>query len=178
MSDATTTQRPTPTAPDNNSAQAKELTGISTAIANRIVDEYLGAEPRDWSGILLPRERQSSTAENARRAAAVRQTIPNTSPSLPLSAYAGTYGGAMYGDASVTLEDGRLVLRLLPNPDFVADLRHLQFDTFVIEWRRPWPWFGAGTAQFLLSPTGTVTELKLDVPNEDFWFTELELRRR
>jgi hypothetical protein len=78
----------------------------------------------------------------------------------------------------VTLEDGRLVLRLLPNPDFVADLRHLQFDTFVIEWRRAWPWFDAGTAQFLLSPTGGVTELKLDVPNEDFWFTELELRRR
>jgi CubicO group peptidase (beta-lactamase class C family) len=154
------------------------MTGISTAIANHIVDEYLGAEPRDWSGILLPRERQSSTAENARRAAAVRQTVPNTSPSLPLSAYAGTYGGAMYGDASVTLEGGRLVLRLLPNPDFVADLRHLQFDTFVIEWRRAWPWFGAGTAQFLLSPAGRVTELKLDVPNEDFWFTELELRRR
>jgi CubicO group peptidase (beta-lactamase class C family) len=154
------------------------MTGISTAIANQIVDAYLGAEPRDWSSILLPRERQSSTAENARRAAAVRQTVANTSPSLPLSAYAGTYGGAMYGDAAVTLEGGRLVLRLLPNPDFVADLRHLQFDTFVIEWRRAWPWFGAGTAQFLLSAAGMVTELKLDVPNEDFWFTELELRRR
>jgi CubicO group peptidase (beta-lactamase class C family) len=154
------------------------MTGISTAIANHIVDAWLGAEPRDWSGILLSRERLSSTAENARRAAAVRQTVPNTSPSLALSAYAGTYGGAMYGDAAVALEDGRLVLRLLPNPDLVADLRHLQFDTFVIEWRRAWPWFGAGTAQFLLSPAGMVTELKLDVPNEDFWFTELELRRR
>jgi CubicO group peptidase (beta-lactamase class C family) len=154
------------------------MTGISTAIANHIVDAYLGAEPKDWSGTLRTRERQASSAENERRAAAVRQTVPNTSPSLALSAYAGTYGGNVYGDASVSLEDGQLVLRLLPNPDLVADLRHLQFDTFVIEWRRPWPWFGAGTAQFLLSPAGSVTELKLDVPTEDVSFAELDLRRR
>jgi CubicO group peptidase (beta-lactamase class C family) len=154
------------------------MTGISTAIANRILDAYLGAEPRDWSTILLNRERQASAAEARRRAEVVRQTVPNTRPSLPLAAYAGTYSGPMYGDATVTEENGRLVLRLLPNAELVADLRHLQFDTFVIEWRRPWPWFGSGVAQFILSPAGAVTELRLDVPNEDLWFHELELRRR
>jgi CubicO group peptidase (beta-lactamase class C family) len=154
------------------------MTGISTAISNRIVDAYLGAEARDWSALLLERELRGSAREAERRAAVVRQSLPGTKPSLPLDAYAGTYGGAMYGDANVTLENGGLVLRLLPNPELVADLRHLQLDTFVIEWRRTWAWFESGVAQFVLDPAGKVVELKLDVPNQDLWFTELELKKR
>ena len=42
--------------------------------------------------------------------------------SLALAGYEGRYGGPMYGDATVSLEDGGLVLRVLPNPDLVADL--------------------------------------------------------
>jgi hypothetical protein len=39
-------------------------------------------------------------------------------------------------------------------------------------------WFGQGTATFLLDEFGTVTEMKLDVPNDDLWFHELEMKRR
>ena len=104
--------------------------------------------------------------------------MEGTHPSLELEGYAGRYGGPMYGDATVSLEDGRLVLRLLPNPDLVADLTHLHHDTFLIDWRNTFAWFGKGAATFLLDPYGTVTEVKLDVPNEDLWFHELELKRK
>ena len=83
----------------------------------------------------------------------------------------------MYGDATIALEDGGLVLRLLPNPDLVADLTHLHHDTFLIEWRNTFAWFGKGAATFLFDPYGAVTEIKLDVPNDDLWFDELELKR-
>ena len=63
-------------------------------------------------------------------------------------------------------------------PDLVADLTHWHHDTFLITWRKPFPWWGEGWAQFLMDNRGRVTELKLDVPNEDFWFHELELRKR
>jgi len=78
----------------------------------------------------------------------------------------------------VALEGGGLVLRLRPNPDLVADLTHRQRDSWTIEWRRPWPWFGKGVAQFVLGIDGTVAELRLNVPNQDFWFTELKLVKR
>jgi CubicO group peptidase (beta-lactamase class C family) len=154
------------------------MTGISTAIANHVLDAWLGGQTRDWSAVLLERERAAAAREAERRARAVRQVVAGTRPSLALAAYAGTYGGPMYGDATVAVEDGGLVLRLLPNAELVADLRHLQYDTFVLEWRRPWPWFGAGTAQFVLSPAGRPAELRLDVPNEDLWFHELQFLRR
>ena len=104
--------------------------------------------------------------------------MPNTKPSLPLSAYAGTYGGQMYGDAKVTEEQGRLVVRLLPSPAYVGDLEHWHFDTFRIKWREsvvyPYP---RGWVTFTLDPQGKVSEMKIDVPNPDFDFKELEFKR-
>jgi hypothetical protein len=64
-----------------------------------------------------------------------------------------------------------------PNPDLVADLTHWHHDTFQIHWRTASSWFGTGWAQFVSDHHGRMTELKLDVPNEDFWFHELKLRR-
>jgi hypothetical protein len=39
------------------------------------------------------------------------------------------------------------------------------------------PWFDEGMVQFLMDANGKATEMKIDVPNEDFWFTELEFKR-
>jgi CubicO group peptidase (beta-lactamase class C family) len=153
------------------------MTGVPVAIANHVLDAFLGAdEAVGWSAVLLAREREAIAREAGRRAEAVRQTLSGTTPSLALEAYARTYGSALYGDAHVSLENGRLVLRLVPAPELVADLEHLQQDTFVIRWRRPFPWFDEGTARFVLSGEGVIEQLRLDVPNEDFWFEELELR--
>lgn len=55
---------------------------------------------------------------------------------------------------------------------------NLHYDTFLIRWRTELAWFGAGTATFVLDATGQVAEMKLDVPNDDLWFHELEMKRR
>jgi hypothetical protein len=154
------------------------MTGISDAITNRIMDLYLGGDAKDWSALLLERERAADARERERRAAFVRQTSPGTTPSRPLASYAGTYGGPMYGDVTIVHQNGRLALRMTGGTDLVADLTHLQYDTFRVDWRREYAWFESGSAQFLLAPGGEVTELKLDIPNQDIWFHELELKRR
>jgi hypothetical protein len=154
------------------------MTSVSTAITNTVLDAYLGGEGRDWSDMMLASWRRGREAFEARQARFLRERDPETRPSLPLERYVGTYGGAMYGDASVTLENGALVLRLLPNPDLVADLTHLHHDTFLIDWRETFAWFGGGAATFLLDPYGEVREVELDVPNDDLWFYELELVRK
>jgi len=167
--------------PDEDLAMAvftNSMTSVSTAITNVILDAYLGGEERDWSASMLRSWLSAREAFEARQNRFQAEWVEGTDPSLALRGYTGTYGGDLYGDATVTLEDGHLVLRLLPNPDLVADLTHLQYDTFLIEWRNTFAWFGKGAATFLLDPFGTVAEVKLDVPNDDLWFYELELKRR
>lgn len=154
------------------------MTNVAPALIYRVLDAYLGGTPRDWAAEALPAWLRSRDQFEARQMDAVEGRVSGTSPSLALDAYTGTYGGPMYGDAEVTLEDGRLVLRLLPNPDLVADLEHLHYDTFVIRWRKTLAWFGQGTATFVLDAAGTASEMKLDVPNDDLWFHELEMKRR
>lgn len=154
------------------------MTGISNPITNRIMDLYLGGDAKDWSAILLPREQAGNEREAKRRADFVKVTLPNTKPSLPLERYAGRYGGPMLDSVTVTRENGGLVLRLGSGSPLIADLRHRQLDTFTIEWRREWAWFESGVATFVLDPAGVVTELKLEVPNQDIFFEEISLVRR
>jgi CubicO group peptidase (beta-lactamase class C family) len=153
------------------------MTGIAGTLTYRVLDAYLGGAERDWSAESLPGWRASRDRFHARQDRAEEERVPNTTPSLELAAYAGTYSGDMYGDASIEVEDGRLVLRVLPNPDLVADLEHLHYDTFIVRWRTELAWFGKGTAHFKLDATGDVDELELDIPNDDLWFHELELER-
>jgi CubicO group peptidase (beta-lactamase class C family) len=154
------------------------MTDLAPALVYRVLDAYLGGAPREWAADALPGWRASREGFEARQTAAEDRRVEGTAPSLGLAEYVGRYGGPMYGDADVSLESGRLVLRLLPNPDLVADLEHLHYDTFIIRWRSTLAWFGQGTATFVLDPMGAVDEMKLDVPNDDLWFHELEMKRR
>jgi len=157
---------------------SNSMTSVTTAITNSILDAYLGGVEQDWSRSMLVNWRSARGAFEARQNRFMEERVDGTSPSLSLEGYTGTYGGPMYGDATIGLEGGGLVLRLLPNPDLVADLTHLHHDTFLIEWRNTFAWFGTGAATFLLDPYGEVTEVRLDVPNDDLWFHELELIKR
>jgi hypothetical protein len=153
------------------------MTGIGGALKYVVLDEFLGSTGHDWSRESLERAKKRDAAHAEALATVERARVPNTRPSLPLEAYVGRYPSDLYGDAEVTMENGALVLRLLPNPDFVADLTHWHFDTFHLRWRKAFPWFADGKAQFVLDNQAKITEMKLDVPNEDFWFWEPQFRR-
>jgi CubicO group peptidase (beta-lactamase class C family) len=154
-------------------------TPLQSFLWYKVFDVFTGAPPRDWSADYMARVKAAREREEAEAKKVEAARVPNTKPSLPLGSYAGTYGGQMYGDATVTEENGHLVVRLLPAPDYVGDLEHWHFDTFRIKWREsvvyPYP---RGWVTFQLDPQGKVSEMKIDVPNPDFDFKELEFKRR
>jgi CubicO group peptidase (beta-lactamase class C family) len=152
--------------------------GISGSITSYIRDAFLGEPEKDWGTENLSGYKKRQAEAQARREKEAASRVTGTRPSLPLEGYAGTYGGPMYGNATVTLENGGLVLRLLPNPDLVADLTHWHYDTFELTWRKKFAYFGKGKVLFVFNNLGKVIEMKLDVPNEDFWFDELELLKQ
>lgn len=153
------------------------MTGIAPSLANTIVDEFLGGDQQDWLTPDLARDRADRREFYERIRKQMEPKAAGTKPSRSSDAYVGRFRCPMYGDATVGMEDNRLVLRLLPNASLVADLEHLHYDTFVIRWRAESAWFAEGTVQFVPNRDGDFVQLKLDVPNDDLWFHELELKR-
>lgn len=153
-------------------------TGLPSLMVNKIFDVFLGVPPRDWSAEALARAKAAKEAEKGEEQKLEAERAKETKPSLALEKYAGSYTGAMYGDAKVALENGKLVLRLAPSPNFVGDLEHWQYDTFRVKWRDTvvYP-FPKGFVTFTLDARGRIDEMKIDVPNPDFDFKELEFKR-
>lgn len=153
-------------------------TGAIGIMRNKILDVFLDAPKRDWNAEALERAKQAKTREADQEKKIDASRIQNTKPSLMTKDYAGTYTSEMYGDVTITEENGKLVMRLVPAPNFVADLEHWHYDTFQIKWRSSVNYnFPRGWVTFTLDGKGKTDQLKIDQPNNDFWFYELELTR-
>jgi hypothetical protein len=150
------------------------MTGLPSALANTIVDEFLGGEKRPLLLEGLERDRKDREAFSKRVSDVTAQKVAGTQPSRSPDACMGTYRCPLYGNITVTKNCDRLVLSLLPNPELVADLTHLHYDTWKITWRKEFAWFAEGTIQFVPDANGNFQELRLNVPNDDLWFDELK----
>jgi CubicO group peptidase (beta-lactamase class C family) len=153
------------------------LTSISNLIAYAAIDAVLGVDGQDWGPESLEKFLQSRREFDANITKAITPAVQGTKPSHPLTDYTGNFRCPMYGDATIELDGDQLVLKLLPYPALVADLKHLHFDTFEIQWRSKFAWFEGGTAHFVADASGVFHKIELNVPNEDLFFHELKLKR-
>jgi len=153
-------------------------TDLPRALATHALDFFAGFPYRDWSSELLKKdkEKREHRAQEQRKREAAR--LPNVAPTLPLEKYAGVYSSELYGDVQVEAREGKLIMRMLPSSNMSASLTPWHGDVFAIQWDKRAAWFTGGLAQFGLSPLAEVLDLKLDVPNEDLWFDELDLKRK
>jgi len=149
-----------------------------TVMSSKIRDVFVGAPKRDWSGESLEQAKRNKTAaeEETKKADAAR--VLNTKPSLALKEYVGSYSDDLYGAINIAEENGHLVMRFSHSPNFVADLDHWNNDTFQIKWRPSVAYnFPRGFVTFTIDKNGKTDELKIDQPNNDFWFYELHPKR-
>ncbi len=145
---------------------------------NKILDVMTGAPKHDYNADALARKAAGDKDDAEERAKEDAERVPNTKPTLALASYAGTYSSQMYGDVTVAEENGKLVMRLGPAPNFVADLEHWHYDTFQIHWRPSVHYnFPRGFVTFTIDKNAKTDQLKIDQPNNDFWFYELDLHR-
>ena len=153
-------------------------TSVNTIMQNKIFDTMLGVPKRDWSAEIAERAKRGKIAETEEAKKIEASRVTNTKTSLALKDYAGNYVDQLYGDATVAEENGKLVLRFVQSPNFVADFEHWHYDTFQIRWRPSVAYnFPRGFVTFTIDKTGKTDEMKIDQPNNDFWFYELEFHR-
>jgi CubicO group peptidase (beta-lactamase class C family) len=153
------------------------MTGISTPITMRAIDEFLGTGNRDWSGEALPRAARGVEYRKERVAKRVNAREMGTKPTVALEKFTGNYYDPMYGAVSIVLEKGQLVIDFAPAPQLKANLSHWHYNTFKIDWHETHAWFDFGTLKFVLDNNQEVEGIEFDVPNDDIFFHEIHLKK-
>jgi hypothetical protein len=106
------------------------------ALMLRAFDLFGSASPRDWSADLLTLYRELRSEGKAKERKLEEGRVPDTHPTLSLSAYAGTYEDPLFGETRVW-EDGS-ALRVEQGPELRARLDHWNYDTFKGTWDLEW----------------------------------------
>jgi len=150
---------------------------LYSPLVYKTLDMLLGGANTDWSQQMLDNMRKQEEYAQKQKQEQEQKRAKDSKPTLDLKAYEGTYGGELYGNATVTLVNGELELAFLPAPRFRATLRHWQYNTFCIRFAE-FPSLPEGRVNFLIDAQGKVCEMQVDVPNPDFDFTELKFRRQ
>lgn len=146
-------------------------------IKSKVLDMFLSLkQKKDW--LKEYREGKKAQEENEKKQLAERESkrVKDTKPSLPHEGYTGKYTDKVYGDALVQLKDGVLTLTLVPAAElFTSQMNHWHYNTFHVKFRDEYLPFGLVTFSF--DSVGKVIGFKIDLPNPDFHFYQLDFKR-
>ncbi|MBP0968855.1 MAG: serine hydrolase [Oscillospiraceae bacterium] len=92
-----------------------------------IMDQFLGIEGGNWSQRFLDWQKKTQEASAGQMEQMFGKPIEGTSPSQPLENFTGVYHNECYGDITITMEDGHLVLDF---HQMVSELEHFHYDSF------------------------------------------------
>lgn len=140
------------------------------ALMLKTLDLFAGTngEPaRDWSAEFRTLYDGIHATADSAKAAAAKRRVAGTNPSLPLSAYAGTYTHPAWGTLVITDAHGVLRMKLGTALGGSGPLTHWHYDTFhaMLGDGRD----GPTTLQFVLGIDGKVAKVLLD-GSEDYAF--------
>jgi CubicO group peptidase (beta-lactamase class C family) len=164
-------------------ATGNQLSAAPRAVVYDVVDLFLrdpvAEAETDWIAILadVSQDRRAAADEVVAEAWASRDA--ESTPSLPLEEYTGTYRDSWYGDIHISLEGGHLWFRSERNEPLRGPLEHFQYDTFVARWtdRRQ---MADAYVTFSLKHDGTIERIGMQAvsPATDFSydFHDLDLR--
>lgn len=153
-------------------------TWITAPLTYQILDEFLSdsKNKKDWSKFYLDIKNQVDESDAADLKKLEESQVLDTKTSLDINEYAGTYNSEMYGDLTLRVIGDQLAFQFEPTPIFRGTIRHWHYDTFRLNWGTQMM-LPSGFMTFILNAEGKVAEVKVDVPNPDFDFTELEFKK-
>jgi CubicO group peptidase (beta-lactamase class C family) len=104
------------------------------AITYYLLDYYLKAPVHDWlAAYKTVAEENMDKIDRSIKDKELQRNM-DSMPSLPLEKYAGMYRDAWYGDITIGLNEGQLVIEFKHTPELAGKLEHWQYDTFVVKW--------------------------------------------
>lgn len=104
------------------------------AVGDQILDAYLKAPRRDWVEIGTAYGAKREAAAKTIEDAAAKIEGSSGSPSLSLAAYAGTYRDPWRGEATVRLENDKLMLKISRTNSLEGPLTPYSGNIFIVHW--------------------------------------------
>jgi hypothetical protein len=153
--------------------------GARRAIANEVLDHYLGLPPRDWGALFKTAVDQmmAKGAEELKKlpSADAEAGGPKAASPLPLEKIAGKYRDPWYGTITIARKGDGLELQFDHTPKYHAPLEYVRYDTFRTR-------FADQNIEdtyltFSLNPDGSVDQMKMKAvsPLADFSFDYQDL---
>lgn len=152
------------------------MKGIGGQLVLYIADQYLGNPEKDWAGEALAKRKEDKMQEKP-VAESRKARDKKTKPALPVAHFAGTYQSGMHGKVKISSLEKNLRMDFENAPALGATLTHWHRDIWQINWDETHAWFDFGTVQFLLDNNLKPIGLKFDVPNQDIFFDEVDLKK-
>jgi CubicO group peptidase (beta-lactamase class C family) len=136
-----------------------------------VLDHFIGGGKTDWLGAFMKLHKRMAATGAATEQQITGNRDSTSRPSLPLASYVGSYHDAWYGNVTISLENGNLVIRFGHTPSLVGNLEHWQYDTFVARWRDR-ELRADAFVTFDLNPDGSIDQVKMKPvsPETDFSF--------
>lgn len=150
------------------------MKGITTPLCYYIVNQYIKKDMRDWSIEALKRS-QLSNSEPSKIEKIKSAKVKRTNPSITLDKYEGTYWSGLHGEVSITKNEDNFRMLFANSHALSASLKHWHYDTWEIIWDEKHAWFDFGIVQFKIDSKLEVEGLRIDVPNYDIFFDEIDL---
>jgi CubicO group peptidase (beta-lactamase class C family) len=170
----------------------QESSAAFEAIADHIMDAYLGAQTSDWIAVYQAIEKRTRAASALSTLSGTATRAAESKPSLPFERYAGKYRDAWYGDMTIALlraegasagqatAGSGLTIKFDRTPLLSGTLEHWQYDTFVARWTDREVRADAFVT-FALTPEGTIDTVKMRAVSRDtdfsFDFQDLLFKR-
>ncbi|WP_439881043.1 serine hydrolase [Pontibacter sp. MBLB2868] len=157
------------------------MSSIMAPIANYTIDQFMDVQNgRDWSQFTLDaiakakKEQEDAAPKLAKKE---KEKKTRNQPDRALADYAGTYHSELYGDATVTLRNGKLELQLVPAPTLGGTLTFWQHDIFNLDWKNDYALLHPTNVRFIAGEDGNISQMRLDSDNPDFHFDELKFEK-
>jgi CubicO group peptidase (beta-lactamase class C family) len=144
----------------------QESTGAYWSVIYHVLDYYMHNPSFDW---IAGYKKQLDTALAEEKRTIQQKAIqpdPSARASLPLEKYAGRYRDPLCGEATITMDSAGLVLRFGRLPRLTADIRHLQYDTFIARFRDK-DLKADAYVSFSLHPDGSIDQVKMKTIDDD-----------
>jgi CubicO group peptidase (beta-lactamase class C family) len=125
------------------------------AVLWEVMDQHPSATRTDWNRAIYDLYQDRVDESEARWEEQRADRLEDTSPGLPLEAYAGRYDSPILGDVTVVAAGAQLTLQ---TTKVGFPMSHWHLDTFLVEYE---PWALREFAEFHVAPDATVTGMKL-----------------